>query len=658
MLYRLEGTAILTSMKTPVLVLTSLLLLPASGAAAPTEAPAAFAVAKLLADEGSFREALAAFERAVHLAPEDAYVRAEYAEFLTRLAELSHSPQYREEQLQRAVAQAEAAAELAPKDLDVQQVLGNTFLAVAEANPRNPVPLERAVDAFEVVRQGNPGALRTRFTLGQIYGYQGRWADASAVYREVIEVSPRDRRAYERLVDALFNAGQGQEAEASLKDLLAFDPEASEARLTLAELAAQRGEHQAAIELLEGGSEEFRGSERARQHLAVQYYMVGNLDGSMAELEALGDRGRTGNLGALRALILSAQGNNEEAVVQLQDLLEKDPEDAELASTLGRILRRQGKPGEAVKVLRGATERLEEGGEGERAVSLRFEWAEALMAAGEWQEAVDVLGPLQSAESPPLRIAAGLLASDALVRLERQEEALALLRRTGPEDATSQARRALILDQLGREDEAKEVISKLEGAGGEESVLAAASLHQGQGRHGDAIRVLEAFLDANDATSVRGLFLLGASYERSGQHKEAEAAFRRLLELEPDFPEALNYLGYMWAERGENLEEALELIEKAVAMDPDNGAYVDSLGWVYYKMGRHEDALTQLRRAARLVPGDGTILEHLGDAYMALKQFENAREAYLQALELDDANSQQIREKLGPLTSRTGEEGI
>ena len=88
---------------------------------------------------------------------------------------------------------------------------------------------------------------------------------------------------------------------------------------------------------------------------------------------------------------------------------------------------------------------------------------------------------------------------------------------------------------------------------------------------------------------------------------------------------------------------------RAVAADPDNGAYIDSLGWVFYQMGRYQEALVQLQRAARLVPDDGTIQEHLGDVYLSLGRRLEAAEAYRRALTLKDTDLEQVRDKLKPL---------
>jgi tetratricopeptide (TPR) repeat protein len=105
------------------------------------------------------------------------------------------------------------------------------------------------------------------------------------------------------------------------------------------------------------------------------------------------------------------------------------------------------------------------------------------------------------------------------------------------------------------------------------------------------------------------------SYEQDGQWKKAEADLQAALAFQPDHPYVLNYLGYAWADQGTHLQEALEMIEKAVELRPGDGYITDSLGWVYYRMGRYKDAVPYLEQAVELMPYDPTINDHLGDAY-------------------------------------------
>ncbi len=149
-----------------------------------------------------------------------------------------------------------------------------------------------------------------------------------------------------------------------------------------------------------------------------------------------------------------------------------------------------------------------------------------------------------------------------------------------------------------------------------------------------------------DAPGV--LLELAFCRERTGDAGGAEAAARDVLGREPDNATALNFLGYMFADRGERLEEALDLIQRAIALDPDNGAFIDSLGWVYYRLGRLEQARAELERALRLTQGDPEVHEHLGDVYKDLRLMDLAREQYRLALASNPTNPR-VKSKLSEL---------
>ncbi len=141
-------------------------------------------------------------------------------------------------------------------------------------------------------------------------------------------------------------------------------------------------------------------------------------------------------------------------------------------------------------------------------------------------------------------------------------------------------------------------------------------------------------------------FQLGATHERNKNLPEAERYFEECLKLDPDFAEALNYLGYMWAERGTNLDRAKGMIEKAVKLEPDNAAFLDSLGWVHFKLGHSKEALPWLLKSIEHVKEpDATIYDHLGDVYLALKQTDQAREHWRKALAIEPDNAD-IKKKL------------
>jgi tetratricopeptide (TPR) repeat protein len=144
-------------------------------------------------------------------------------------------------------------------------------------------------------------------------------------------------------------------------------------------------------------------------------------------------------------------------------------------------------------------------------------------------------------------------------------------------------------------------------------------------------------------------FDLAGCREKLGDMKGAEEAVRDVLHREPENATALNFLGYLWADHAQNLEEAVDLITRALAHEPDNGAYVDSLGWAYYRLGRLAEARVQLERAAHLTGGDPVVLEHLGDVYKDLTLKSLAREQYRLSLAADPANPR-VKAKLEALS--------
>ncbi len=144
--------------------------------------------------------------------------------------------------------------------------------------------------------------------------------------------------------------------------------------------------------------------------------------------------------------------------------------------------------------------------------------------------------------------------------------------------------------------------------------------------------------------TIRLLMSLGAVLEKDGQTEECISVLERALELAPNDPTCLNFLGYLLADRGERLDYAKKLISRAVEQQPDNAAFLDSYGWVYYRLGKYGDALSYLQKAAEL-DNDPTILDHLGDAYEANGKEDKARLWWEKALELDPDN-EVIKEKL------------
>ena len=138
-------------------------------------------------------------------------------------------------------------------------------------------------------------------------------------------------------------------------------------------------------------------------------------------------------------------------------------------------------------------------------------------------------------------------------------------------------------------------------------------------------------------------FNLGTAYDKLNRFEDVVRAMETALSLDPHHADAMNYLGYSYAERGIKIDQALSLTRQAVALKPDNGYYVDSLGWAFYKSGLLAEALTEIKRAVVLVGDDPVIYEHLGEVYMKQQKQADAREAWLHSLELDPSNEKLLQ---------------
>lgn len=152
------------------------------------------------------------------------------------------------------------------------------------------------------------------------------------------------------------------------------------------------------------------------------------------------------------------------------------------------------------------------------------------------------------------------------------------------------------------------------------------------------------FILGLEPKNIEAKLFVGLIYDEQGLRQQAIDEFRQVLEINPEDPDALNALGYIYAEEGINLREAEELIIKALEQRPNSGAYIDSLGWVYFKQGKLEQAREKLEQAASIVE-DAVIFDHTADAYLALGEEEKAREVWRKALKLESAD-EEIKEKI------------
>jgi tetratricopeptide (TPR) repeat protein len=227
-----------------------------------------------------------------------------------------------------------------------------------------------------------------------------------------------------------------------------------------------------------------------------------------------------------------------------------------------------------------------------------------------------------------------------------------------PDDRTVRSVHASLLADMGKTDQALAETRKLmDGKHDREVYLSLAQIYDKSKNFAEMGKMLDAAekLSQSNEEKESVLFSRGAMYERMKNYPAAEAEFRKVLEINPENASALNYLGYMLADRNMRLEEAQGFINKALEMEPNNGAYLDSLGWVLYRQNKLTEAEEKLRRALESMSRDPTVHDHLGDVYFregkireAIAQWQSSLKEYQTSApsDQDHADVAKIQKKL------------
>jgi tetratricopeptide (TPR) repeat protein len=244
--------------------------------------------------------------------------------------------------------------------------------------------------------------------------------------------------------------------------------------------------------------------------------------------------------------------------------------------------------------------------------------------------------------------AAQVLLGDLLAGEKLYAEAVTVYKGVDAKSPFGWQARLALADSLNRIDRTPEAVTLLQAMSDERKDSADAPLMLG-----DILRSSERFDEAakayDQAIARIGelkkehwslLYYRGIAFERSKQWDKAEADFLKALEFEPDQPYVLNYLAYTWVDKGLNYDRALTMLNKAVEEKPEDGYIVDSLGWVYFRLGKYDQAVEQLERAVELVPADAVINDHLGDAYWRVGRHNEARFQWHRALNLNPEKDQ------------------
>lgn len=212
---------------------------------------------------------------------------------------------------------------------------------------------------------------------------------------------------------------------------------------------------------------------------------------------------------------------------------------------------------------------------------------------------------------------------------------------------SAQMHMGYLLSEQKKYDEAIRVIEKAITVEKEkiELYLMLASVYETKEEYEKAIEVVKNGL-RQDEKNIDLMFRLGVLLDKSGDKASCLRQMKRIVEIDPEHADSLNYIGYTYADKGIKLDEAMELIQRALKLKPESGYIIDSLGWVHFRKGLYDEALRYLEKAAELTPEDPTINEHLGDVYFKKKDFKKALKSYKKALSLKHPEEKKIKQKI------------
>ena len=494
--------------------------------------------------------------------------------------------------------------------------------------------------------------------------------NAAQFFRDALSGEPRNPYVAERAFIALAANGDIEDAAANAEALLEISPGNELAQLAIGAVALKERRYEDVTAALSNVRPDSFATILAAWALVGQ----GKPDEAEALLNDVGGDSLRDALFLHRALMADIGGNRARAIKLAQQANAADPLDARSVELLARLLGNSGRFDEAEVVidnylLEGFTHpMLYAVGEDIENKRRPGPFAETIEAgASEMFYSTGVA--FVRSRSPD--IAAVLFQIGLYLDPEADVMALALgqiLDQAGQhqlanavydaiaEDSamkpTAVIRMAQNLEALDNRDQAINELTEIVNLNPEDfdAITALGDMQRLAERYVEAAESYTAALKlsgGNRPSDWRNYYVRGIAYERAKQWQLAEADFRRALELRPDQPQVLNYLGYTLVDLGLKLEEALDMIERAVAAAPNEGYIVDSLGWAFYRLGRYEEAVEALERAARLEPNNAEVNDHLGDAYWQTGRRREARFQWTIATYVDEED--------GAVTARANE---
>lgn len=646
--------------------------------------------------------------------PTDAKALAYYHFTLAHLYEEMAGDFAHSEYLRKAIEEYKEALKYDPDSIELTVDLADAY--------RRSGRIREAVLEAQQLLKNNPDNLSAHRLLGRIYfqtlgepqpGVPPKQTLALAIeeYENIARLAPDDTDALLVLARLYRMNNDLPRAEATLKKLLSIEPQSETGLAALAMLYSDQGDYQKAIDLLQGAASD-SASARLIASLAYAYEQAGDFPHAIETYRrALQHDKENPDLRRRLAESLLRADRLDEALAEYQAVLDADSDDAQSYLRLSQIYRHQRRFAEARAALDKAKELAPD--------NLEIGFNESLLeeAQGEFRKAIAVLSEMvakmthASGQYSPDEVQGRGLVLERLGILYRQTEdfdnavqvfklmlelgeqsaqraygqmgetyrqgkqldaALAIVRQgleRFPDDRDLKLQLASLLGDHGELEAAVTLARSLLANTAEDRTLhlALAQIYQVNKHYPEAeAEVTEAEkLSQSPSERESALFLRGAIFERQKKYDLAEAEFRKVLEINPESAVTLNYLGYMFADQGIKLEEAVKLIQRALDVDPYNGAYLDSLGWAYFKLSQLDKAETYLLRAVERVSHDPTIQDHLGDLYyksgrlrLAEQAWERSREEWQRAAptEYDADAVAKVEDKLKRVKVRLAQE--
>jgi len=542
------------------------------------------------------------------------------------------------EQLRDAVTTARSIIEKHPDNVDAHRLLARIYvrtLGEIGANTNQKQTLALAVEQYETILKLDPSDNEAGLWLARLYRFENRPGKAQKVLEQMLARNPANQQAIEQYAQILLDEGQTNQAIAQLsKSATQTDNPAlydllGDAYKRVHDNAHAEQAYRRAVQLDPGDAGPLR-------RLASTLFDESKFDEAIPRYQQLTHIDPSDAANYLRlAEMYYQQKKYELAETSIAQAEQRAPDNLEVIYNQALIDEALNKYSDAVDALTGAIANLKQPSSGSvsnpRISAILYEeLGRIYRRQGDYAAAISTFRQMM-ALGPDQQQRGRLELIETYRENNQIDDAIATARQAieaKPQDRQMKISYALLLGEKEQTDDAvKQLRSLLNGSPSDrETYLDIAQVELRGRRYADAQRA------AQTAESMAHLpeqqsaawFMLGAINERQKKYGPAEEQFRKVLAVNPDDAEALNYYGYMLAEEGVRLGQASDLVKRALAIDSGNSAYLDSLGWVYFKQNRLMDARDFLLKAIARSPNDPTILGHLGDVYQGLGQTDLA----------------------------------